>query len=346
MAIGTNFRPSQNLKVIIGIEGTVGSGALLGGDSYYELPLLEAPTINNDQLELSEGSEQANIFIPNINSQRQRYDTQMWEISFSFLGTTGSFQPMHWVNSDNTLATLPAGYTPPVTVHGGTNTLALLQSAVIWVAGAEYDSVTSPDQQWSGMICKSMSVSHSIDANAGFPVVSMTFVTGYKVTPSNDVFLGNGEAGAITWGYLNDPCRHWTDITHDTGVSRVGDVTNANCDVRAYGCNISFDRDVSRIGYASASDFRPYGYSLGAWKVTGDATFKYDSNFANIAGAFRSDAESGFSFKNGVNFGLALQGKVSGVSQDTGSPEIRSNVQFAGSANPASSDVFAEVNLS
>jgi len=79
--------------------------------------------------------------------------------------------------------------------------------------------------------------------------------------------------------------------------------------------------------------------------VTGDVTFKKDSNMGYINDYFNDDAVGGFKFANPSGYEVFLNGKVSDASTDTGSPELRNTISFQGAGDPSTSDVIVSIDL-
>ena len=348
MAIGTNFKATQDLKVIIGTEATVGSGTLHGSATWYQLPMIAPPTINGNQVALDTGSQQTGIYIPNHNQMKQRLDNPIWEIQLQYLGTPDSnLAVMPYLTNfrHSSVASLTSDYSPADMTQGASNgvttsTNAQYGSATIYIGGAG-NGTSDNDLLYAGCVCKSIELSHSIDSNGGFPVITATFVTGYTVGGSNDIADGSGTT--ITWTDLSgDASVHWTSLT----TSRVGDTSSASYDVRAFGYNISTSREIARVGYQDTTDYEPYSYEqVGGFSVSGDVIYKRDSNFASINDYLRNDTVGGFKFSDGSGYTVELNGKVSDASTDTGSPELRNTISFQGAGDPATSDTIVSIDL-
>ena len=340
MAIGTNFKATQDLKVIIGTEATVGSGTLHADSSalWYQLPMIAPPTINGNQVALDTGSQQTGIYTPNKNQMKQRLDNPIWEIQLQFLGNFGG--GLHAWLFHNSFAELNSDFAPPDWTNGATNVFSERASSTIYIGGAG-NGTSDNDLLYAGCVCKSIELSHSIDSNGGFPVITATFVTGYTVGGSNDIADGSGTT--ITWTDLSgDASVHWTSLT----TSRVGDTSSASYDVRAFGYNISTSREIARVGYQDTTDYEPYSYEqVGGFSVSGDVIYKRDSNFASINDYLRNDTVGGFKFSDGSGYTVELNGKVSDASTDTGSPELRNTISFQGAGDPATSDTIVSIDL-
>ena len=341
MALATNFAPTQNIKCIIGTEAVIGDGAVHGSGAFYRLPLLEPPTITSNQVPLEMGSQQTGIFTPNIAQMHQREDGVLYEITLKYLGyaSTGDGQGFEELfNEDGSAYELKGNYSPPDWTNGATNTYSEHATSVIYLGGtANGDSAT--DHKYVGCVCKSIELSHSLDSNGGFPVITATYVTGYKANYSNDISAGNGTN--ITWSdILSNSGIHWATTT-----ARVGDITSANYDVRAYGYSISISREIARVGYINTTTFEPYSYEMvGAFDIKGSITYKLDSNHDDINNYYRGDTKGAFQI-TGSAYLVSFYGLVSDADHGTGSSEIRTTVSWQGAEDPTTANVILSIDL-
>lgn len=334
MAIGTNFKSSQGLKVVVGTEAVIGDGNLHGSGTWYQLPIIAPPTIIEGTSALDVGSQQVGNYIPNKHQMKQRLDNNMWEIQLQVIGTSGMHeysQGLYGLLGGS--GTLASDYSPPDWTNGATNTFAEYPTQVIYVSGGSHDA-TNVDQKFVGCVCKSAELSHSVDGG-GHPVLNLTFVTGYRGTSVNEV------AGLTISDKSNDGFAHFTSLT----TQRVGDISSANYDVRAYSYNVSISRNIERVGYKDTTNYEPYSYEMtGGFSVSGGITFKKDSNLANINNYFTNDTLGAFHL-SGTGIDVKLYGLVSDATGDTGSAEIRNTVNFQGAGDPDGSDTIASIDL-
>jgi len=332
MAIGTNFKATQDLKVIIGTEATVGSGTLHASGTWNQMPMIAPPTINENQVALDTGSQQTGIYTPNHNQMKQRLDNPIWEIQLQFLGNMGNGLADYLFHK--TPAKLNSDFTPPDWTDGATNTAETDRiTATIYIGGAGI-TTSDRDQIFKGCVCKSIELSHSIDSNGGFPVITATFITGYKMA-----YLDTVSDGTISPTDLSgDASVHWTSLTSLVGKHQGETAGSSNYDVRAFGYNLSVSREIARVGYQDTTDYEPYSYEqVGGFSVSGDVTYKKDSNHGSIDDYLRNDNMSGFKFSDGSGYTVIFNGLASDVANDTGSAELRNNISFtgAGSTNTA-----------
>ena len=85
-------------------------------------------------------------------------------------------------------------------------------------------------------------------------------------------------------------------------------------DILLYSFDLAIERPVSRIGFDSGNDFRPMGYSIGGYSVTGSLTCKRDGeiddaidNTAGMAldidtGVFQITGDKVFVDDSGISF--------------------------------------------
>ena len=344
MAIGTNFKATQDLKVIIGTEATVGSGTLHASGTWYQLPMIAPPTINENQVALDTGSQQTGIYTPNHNQMKQRLDNPIWEIQLQYLASPSAwaYGGVYGLFKDGTVpSTLDSDFTPPDWTDGATNTYAYHPTATIYIGGGNYAN-DNGDFKYKGCVCKSIELSHSIDSNGGYPVITATFVTGYKGDGANnsvtDGTLGGGTNGSGWTDLSGDAPVHWTSLTSLVGKHQGETAGSSSYDVRAFGYNLSASREIARVGYQDTTDYKPYSYEqVGGFSVSGDVAFKRDTNFGSINDYLRNDGVSGFKFSDGSGYTVFLNGLVSDVANDTGSAELRNTVSFQGAGNPKTS---------
>jgi len=345
MAIQTNFKSVQDIKVIIGTESAVGSGILHGSALWYQLPMIAPPTINENQVVLDMGSQQTGTYTPNKNQMKQRVDNPIWEIQLQYLVNLNSWA---WGGVYSLLhnagpSSLASNFTPPDWTNGATNTVAEYPTSTIYIGGAS-GRTSNPDELFKGCVCTGISLSHSIDSNGGFPVITANFLTGYLATASNDIT--DGEGNTIDWTDLSgDAPVHWTELTSLVGKHQGETAGSSSYDVRAFGYNLNISRNIERVGY-TGSDYDPMSYEqVGGFTVTGDVTFKKDNSIDSIKAYFDNDTVGGFKFANPSGYEVFLNGKVSDVSNDTGSPELRNTISFQGAGDPSTSDVIVSIDL-
>tara|TARA_Y100001963_G_scaffold159944_1_gene266406 strand:+ start:17924 stop:18952 length:1029 start_codon:yes stop_codon:yes gene_type:complete len=334
------FTNPKGIEVLFGIESALGNATLdtSWNSDYYKLPIIAPPTILNQSADLDIGGDQSGVFIVNSNNTKSRKERQMYEFELQMQGTNAIadlFTKALFKGS----ATLSNEFSPPLMQHNYAHTSSSNASAVILLKGVNAGS--SRDQKLKGCICTGITVSHSIDSNGGFPLVTAKFVTGYKLTDFDGV-----SDGTIT--NISDSTSstlvHLVNLT----IARVGDVTDADCDVFLYGYELNVSRTIERVGYSGA-DFDPEGYvQTGRFDVNGNATFKRDdSTLANIQTYGNSNAMAGFLFQNGSGYDVEVKGKISSSSNAVADDGLRTtmNITGMGDPTPASPSTIIDIDL-
>jgi len=347
MAIGQNFQAIDRLQVAITTEASVGSGTKHASASWYNLPITAPPTINVNQVALDTGANQVGLYTPNHNQMKHRTDNPMWEITLEVLGTEYSLQTslLGGLFKTNTEpVSLVSGLHPVEIRDGAVNTYAEHPTSVIVIRGANFEGTNTFDEEtsvskdlvYSGCVCKSASLSHSMD-NGGLAKMTIVFVTGYKKGYTNNftddllttMVDNRGNSGV-----------HFTDLSAMVGKFQGETHGSSNYDARAYGYNIEISRDVNRVGYTQDADKKPLAYNFSPYSVSGDVIVRSSSNQANIEPYYTNNQMSGFYLKSSGNYAVWLNGLVSAVSNDTGSPELRNTISFQGAGNLLLTDSF------
>tara|TARA_Y100000310_G_scaffold344218_1_gene455783 strand:- start:1179 stop:2450 length:1272 start_codon:yes stop_codon:yes gene_type:complete len=338
MALATNFKPSQNITVLVQTEATIGSGTKHASSGTIKLPMIAPPTIIEHNVPLDIGSQQVGSYVPNANQMTHRKDNAMWEIQLQFMGNNhDDVTLMEYITNFrySGTKTLQTNYIPADMTYGATNgmttsTLAQYGSAVIYVSGVSFDTdAEDRDYLYLGCVMTGWSISHSIDANGGYPVITATFVTGFKRTTTDVVSDGSLTPTSL----IGDGCVHWSELNALAGrfLAETNDGASSVYDIRAYGYNINISRDIQRVGFLETTDYKPFSYEqVGGISATGDVTFKSDDNFYN-ARSYQYQ-HSGFEIA-GTGYTVRFSGMLTDTTTDTGSPEIRKTMSFQASGN-------------
>lgn len=336
MAIQTDFQTTQNIQLVIGHEDNVGNGALLSGQAWYKLPIIAPPTINDNQTAMDFGTLQSGSYIQPENSTGRRNDQAMWEISFSVIADNTLPTLFQYMTHDlsGTQATLGEDYAPANWTDNNQNVTAGKETAVIYIVNA-IKSGSNVEWKYSGCVLKSIELTHSIDSNAGLPIINCTFVTGYPAELKNDV------AGLTITSGVNVAGRKFTDIVTTNRILGLSTATDG--DVRVYSHSISMSRDIQRVGYQDTTNYKPYSYEqVGELECTGSITFKKDSHFPTIQALSRNNDNTGFNMVLAPNYFANLnKAKMTNLITDTGSAELRATAEFKGIGDPEGSSSVA-----
>lgn len=303
MAKSTAFQTGTNSRVIIGTEVTVGTATLAAGVT-LEMPVTEYSFDEHKKHSLSVAPFRSGIGGMTQSDDMvkwQRHD-RMYEISLTFHCTAKAIDRI-------CLALFGDGTTPnallgemPTTVQSHVKyDVANITPVTIWFENAAHAGLGT-DQYYTSCMCTSFTMSGDVAANGGVVMGTATFVTGFEPTQGALTFTGGTHA----------------TIAQQTTMFNMHDMTTAQTldgeDIILYGFDLTIARDVNRIAFDQGNDFRPHGYSVGGYEVTGSLTVQRDGevvdaidNSAGVAleldtGVFHVSAPKTFIDTTSINF--------------------------------------------
>ena len=116
-------------------------------------------------------------------------------------------------------------------------------------------------------MCTSFSLAGDIGSDGGMVMGTATFVTGYAPVSSALTFSGTHTTVAQHVNFFN---------MHDLSKTEIN--SGSAEDLVLYSFELNIERSVNRIGFDTASNgFKPLGYSVGGYEVTGSLTVKRDA---------------------------------------------------------------------
>tara|TARA_Y100000593_G_C4264932_1_gene314247 strand:+ start:276 stop:1283 length:1008 start_codon:yes stop_codon:yes gene_type:complete len=266
MAKSTSFQANSNTKVIIGTEVTVGTATLAAGVT-IEMPVTEYSFSETQGHELGVAP-----FRSGLGGMTQSDDMVKWQEHDKMYEVSLTFHASDKAIDRICLALFGDGSTPnillgsmPTTVqshvkHGVAN----ITPVTIWFENGSHSGLDT-DMYFTSCMCTGLTLSGGVADNGGVVMGTATFVTGYDPTEGTLTFTGG------THETLAD--------AHDV-LFNIHDMTTAQTldgeDLVLYNFDVNISRPVSRIGFDSGNSFRPAGYSVGGYEVTGSLTCKRD----------------------------------------------------------------------
>ena len=262
MAKSATFQTKNNTSVVIGTEVTMGTATLAAGTT-LEVPVTDFSfsEIKKHSLSVAPsrvgkgGMTQSDDMV-----KWQRHD-RMFEVSITFHSTAQMLDRV-------CLSLFGDGSTPNVLLgsmpsavdyrHGQSNTTPV----TLWFENAGHDG-EGVDMYFTSCMCTSLQLNGDIASDGGVVMGTATFVTAYAPTQGALTFTGGTH----------------TLLTAQTTMFNMHDLQTTSLDsedILLYSFNINIARPVNRIGFDSGNDFRPMGYSVGAYEVTGNLTCKRD----------------------------------------------------------------------
>ena len=189
----------------------------------------------------------------------QKHDT-MYEISMTFHATAQSVNRVCLAlygdgDGQNDLL----GNMPSVTAftHGASNAVPV----TISFEGGAHDGGTT-DMYFTSCLCTGLTLAGDIASNGGVVLGTATFVTAYAPTEAALTLSGTETTLAAQITLFN---------IHDLQTT-----TLDGEDILLYSFDVNISRPVNRIGFDPDNSYRPNGYSIGGYEVTGNLTCKRD----------------------------------------------------------------------
>ena len=270
MAKSTAFQTSTNSSVRIGTEVTVGTACLAGGVT-LEVPVTEYSfsEINKHSLGVAPfrsglgGMTQSDLMV-----KQQKHD-RMHEISLTFHCSAQMIDRI-------CLALFGDGSTPNVLLGSMPTSVqshvkygvANITPVTLWFENAAHAGLGT-DLFFTSCMCTSFTMTGDVASNGGVVMGTATFVTGFAATEAALTFTGGTH----------------TLLSAQTAIFNMHDMTTTQTldseDLILYSFEINISRSVSRIGFDQGNAFRPHGYAVGGYEVTGSLTCQRDAEIVD-----------------------------------------------------------------
>ena len=263
MALSTAFQTKQNTNVVIGTEVTMGTATVAAGTT-IEMPVTDYSfdEIHKHSLSVAPPRTGSGAFTQSDDMVKWQRHDRMFDISITFHSTAQAINRVCLAlfgdgDGTNTLI----GSMPSVTDFrdGQSNAVPV----TLWFENSGHAG-ESTDLYFTSCICTGLTLSGDIASNGGVVMATATFQTAYAPTEGTLTFTGGTH----------------TLLTAQTTMFNMHDLTVETLneqDLLLYGFELSIARPVNRIGFDNSSNFKPMGYSLGGYEVTGSLTCKRDA---------------------------------------------------------------------
>tara|TARA_R100001530_G_scaffold124406_1_gene92583 strand:- start:1578 stop:2594 length:1017 start_codon:yes stop_codon:yes gene_type:complete len=287
MAKSVKFQIKNNSNVYIGTEATMGTAAVAGA------ALVELPVTDFSFSELAAGGQTLSVAPFRVGGGMTQSDTmvraqrhdRMYEVSVTFMCTDAATKRVLLNlyedgavggNLSSLLGSMP---TTTLFEDGASNVVPV---SLIF-RDVAHDATS--DMVFPGCMCTSMSWSGDIGSNGGVVMCTATFVTGYIPTGNSDLTYSSVTAVSAQQTTFN---------MHDLTKTEMN--SGSAEDLLLYSFEINIARPVNRVGFDSGTNFKPMGYSLGGYEVTGSLTCKRDAESISAipeATSFALDLDTG-----------------------------------------------------
>ena len=265
MALSTAFQTKQNTNVIIGTEATMGTAALATADS-IEMPVTDYSfdEIHKHSLSVAPPRTGSGSFTQSDDMVKWQRHDRMFDISITFHATAQAINRVCLAlfedgSSPNTLQ----GDMPDTTsfVDAVSNTVPV----TLWFENSAHAG-QGTDMYFTSCLCTGLTLSGDIDSNGGVVMCTATFQTAYAPTEATLTFSGGGGTHTV----ISDQITMFN--MHDLTVETLNEQ-----DLLLYSFELAIARPVNRVGFDNGSNFKPQGYALGGYEVTGSLTCKRDA---------------------------------------------------------------------
>ena len=271
MAKSTTFQTKTNSAVTIGTEVTMGTATLAAGVTLqmpvtdYSFSEIASHSLDVAPFRMGGGSAQSDDMV------RASRHNRMYEISMTFLASDKAIDRICLaLFGDGTTPNILLGSMPAATTY--THGVASIVPVTLHFEDSDPDSTTASggglDTHFISCMCTSFSLAGDIGSDGGMVMGTATFVTGYAPVLAALTFSG----GTHT---LNTSHVNFFNM-HDLSKTEIN--SGSAEDLVLYSFELNIERSVSRIGFDTAGNgFRPHGYVVGGYEVTGSLTVKRDA---------------------------------------------------------------------
>lgn len=262
MAKSTSFQSKQLTNVIIGTEVTMGTPTASNGVT-LEMPVTDYSfsEIKKHSLSVAPPRVGSGAFTQSDDMVRWQKHDRLFEISLTFHCTAQAIDRICLaLFEDGTTPNALLGSMPTTTDFR--DSVANIVPVTIWFENSAHAG-QGTDQYFTSCMCTGFTLSGDIGSNGGVVMGTATFVTGYIPTQ-----------GALTFSLGTH-----TTISDQTTMFNMHDLTATTLDTEdlvLYSFDLNIARPVNRIGFNSGANFKPFGYSVGQYEVTGTLTCKRD----------------------------------------------------------------------
>ena len=263
MAKSATFQTKQNTTVVIGTEVTTGTATLAAGTT-IEMPVTDYSfdEIHKHSLSVAPPRTGSGAFTQSDDMVKWQRHDRMFDISITFHGTAQSI--------DRVCLALFEDGASPNTLQGDMpdttdfrDGVANIVPVTLWFENASHSGQSS-DLYFTSCVCTGLTLSGDIGSNGGVIMATATFQTAYAPTEGTLTFTG----GTHTLLSAQATMFNMHDLTVETLNEQ---------DLLLYSFELAIARPVNRIGFDNGSNFKPQGYSIGGYEVTGSLTCKRDA---------------------------------------------------------------------
>lgn len=260
MAKSGTFQTKQNTTVRIVTEAQMGTTPT--DSAYLTMPITDFSfsEIKKHSLSVAPPRAGAGAFTQSDDMVKWQRHDRMFDVSVTFHATAQSIDRICLaLFGDGTTPNALLGSMPSVTAYSHGTSNAVPVTMLFENSAHDGDTV---DMYFTSCLCTGLTLSGDIGSNGGVVMGTATFQTAYKPTEAALSLSGTE-----------------TTLTAQTTMFNMHDLQTTKLDTEdllLYSFDLNIARPVNRIGFDSDNSFRPMGYSVGGYEVTGSLTCKRD----------------------------------------------------------------------
>ena len=263
MAKVAQFQNKSATNCFIGTEVKLGTATAADG-AWLQMPITDYSfsEINLQTLDVAPfrigqgvGMTQSDKMV-----KAKRHD-RMFEISLNFIATKHAIDRICknlFEDGDGTNTLIGTMPTTVTFKHSVSNAVPV---TIIFDEGGH----TFNDIYFTSCMCTSFTLNGSIDSDGGTILGTATFVTGYP--PVEGSLTPDASDTAVSAQTVFN--------VHEFSTTTIG---GSGGDLVFHGFELTIARSVTKQSFIPGAEFRPYGYSIGGYEVTGSITGKRDAN--------------------------------------------------------------------
>ena len=260
MAKSGTFQTKQNTTVRIITESSMGTTPT--DSAYITMPVTDFTFDDIQKHSLGQAPARTGVGGMAMSDDMVKWTQhdRMFEMSLTFHATAQAIDRVCLaLFGDGSTPIALLGSMPSVTAysHGTSNAVPV----TLLFENSAHDGDTV-DMYFTSCMCTGLTLTGDIASNGGVVMGTATFVTAYKPTESAISLSGSETTLSAQATMFN---------MHDLATT-----TLDGEDLLLYSFDVSISRAVNRVGFDSSNDFRPMGYAVGAYEVTGNLTCKRD----------------------------------------------------------------------
>ena len=260
MAKSGTFQTKQNTTVRIVTEAQMGTTPT--DSAYLTMPITDFSfsEIKKHSLSVAPPRAGAGAFTQSDDMVKWQRHDRMFDVSVTFHATAQSIDRICLaLFGDGSTPNALLGSMPSITAYSHGTSNAVPVTMLFENSAHDGDTV---DMYFTSCLCTGLTLSGDIGSNGGVVMGTATFQTAYKPTEAALSLSGSETTLSAQATMFN---------MHDLQTTKLDTE-----DLLLYSFDLNIARPVNRIGFDSGNSFRPMGYSVGGYEVTGSLTCKRD----------------------------------------------------------------------